>query len=401
MWMGGWVPIGYDRKDRTLIINHDEAETVRTIFDLFLRLKNVSKVQAELSRSKMTTKRYPVSTGRSVGGLPFARGHIYRILSNPLYLGDIVHKGEQHSGLHPGIIDRKIWDAVQRQLDLNRHENRRRTNSKSPSLLAGLIYTGGGQRLVASHAVKNGKRYRYYIEGPRTTRSINPDRKGAIRLPAEAVERTVIQGLQEFLTDRAGVASLLKQYGVRTAQLEAALGRSDELRERLGSALDEKRGLLKELVHRLDIRPKTLRLVVNARGLLQILTRQSHIKSELPSENLTLDLPFSISTTERGAKIILAQQSAVPDASLIAAIARGTCWFAELTSGTATSILSIAKREQVTDSYVSRLLPLALLPPAIVSAAVAGNPAASAIARAAWDGQTVPMIWRSLPSRGD
>jgi hypothetical protein len=298
-------------------------------------------------------------------------------------------------GLHPGIIDRKVWDAVQRQLDLNRHENRRRTNSKSPSLLAGLIYTGGGQRLVASHAVKNGKRYRYYIEGPRTTRSTNPGRKGAIRLPAEAVERTVIQGLQEFLADRARIASLLKQSGVRTAQLEVTIERADELRERLDGALDEKRRLLKEMVHRLDIRHKMLRLVVSARGLLQILTRQLHSKSELQSDNFTLDLPFAISTTERGAKIILARQSAVPDASLIAAIARGTCWFAELTSGTATSILSIAKREQVTDSYVSRLLSLALLPPAVVSAAVAGDPAASATARAAREGQGVPMIWIS------
>src|SRR5664279_1097768 len=58
MWMGGWVPLGYDRKDRTLTINETEALTVRTIFDLFLKLKNVQRVQAELMRLKLTTKPY-------------------------------------------------------------------------------------------------------------------------------------------------------------------------------------------------------------------------------------------------------------------------------------------------------------------------------------------------------
>src|SRR5467141_2215380 len=92
MWMGGWVPIGYDRKDRTLTVNDDEAKTVRKIFELFLKLKNVRKVQAELARLKLTTKPYPISTGKVLGGLPFSRGHIYRILSNPLYIGEIAHR---------------------------------------------------------------------------------------------------------------------------------------------------------------------------------------------------------------------------------------------------------------------------------------------------------------------
>jgi DNA invertase Pin-like site-specific DNA recombinase len=96
MWMGGWVPIGYDRKDRTLSINENEARTVRTIFDLFLKLKNVARVQTELARLHLTTKPYATPRGRAVGGLSFARGHIYRILSNPLYIGEIEHRGVRY-----------------------------------------------------------------------------------------------------------------------------------------------------------------------------------------------------------------------------------------------------------------------------------------------------------------
>src|SRR6202011_959941 len=89
MWMGGWVPIGYDRKDRTLTINETEAVTVRTIFDLFLKLKNVQRVQTELARLKLTTKPYATPRGRAVGGLSFARGSALQDAVEPsLYRGD-------------------------------------------------------------------------------------------------------------------------------------------------------------------------------------------------------------------------------------------------------------------------------------------------------------------------
>src|SRR5437762_6196355 len=91
MWMGGWVPIDYDRKDRTLTINETGAGTVRTIFDLFLKLKNVQRVRAELARLNLTTKPYATPRGRAVGGLPFARGHLRSEehtseLQSPMYL---------------------------------------------------------------------------------------------------------------------------------------------------------------------------------------------------------------------------------------------------------------------------------------------------------------------------
>src|ERR1700736_4320375 len=172
MWMGGWVPIGYDRKDRTLTINETEALTVRTIFGLFLKLKNVQRVQAELARLNLTTKPYATPRGQAVGSLSFARGHLYKILSNPLYIGEIEHRGVRYPGQHPPVIDAATWDAVHAQLAANHHENRTRTNAKSKSLLAGLIYDDAGNRLVSSHATKNGKRYRYYVTSEGTGRSV-------------------------------------------------------------------------------------------------------------------------------------------------------------------------------------------------------------------------------------
>src|ERR1700730_4849423 len=158
MWMGGWVPIGYDRKDRTLVINEDEARTVRTIFGLFLKLKNVRKVQVELARVRVNTKPYPISTGKVLGGLPFSRGHIYRILSNPLYIGEIIHKDIRHAGQHPRIIDQEIWDAVSALIGSNRREHRVRAKAGHASLLAGLIFGEAGRPFVLRDTTQNKKK---------------------------------------------------------------------------------------------------------------------------------------------------------------------------------------------------------------------------------------------------
>src|SRR5436305_3115758 len=202
MWMGGWVPIGYDRKDRTLIINEAEAKTVRTIFELFLKLRNVRKLQAELARLKLRTKRYPTSTGKILGGLPFSRGHIYRILSNPLYIGEIAHKDIRHAGQHPSIVDRQTWDEVNALLGNNRRAHRDRTKAGYANLLAGLIYDEAGRRFVSSHTTKNGRRYLYYITSDGSGRNPAPPGQAKTRLPSADLDADVLSAFQKFLTDK-------------------------------------------------------------------------------------------------------------------------------------------------------------------------------------------------------
>src|SRR6267143_1518785 len=235
MWMGGWVPIGYDRKDRTLTSNETEAVTVRTIFDLFLKLKNVQLVQAELGRLNLTTKPYATPRGRAVGGLSFARGHIYKILSNPLYIGEIEHRGMRYPGQHPPLIDGGTWDAVQAQLAANHHENRARTNAKSKSLLTGLIYDDAGNRLVSSHATKNGKRYRYYVTSEGTGRSVAPASAPRLWLPAAMIDELVVTKLQSFLTDKAQISALLREMRCRPAEIGKGLGIASMLADSLTS----------------------------------------------------------------------------------------------------------------------------------------------------------------------
>src|SRR5271156_6721452 len=163
MWMGGNVPLGYNVSGRALVINPAEAETVRRIFALYRELGCVRRVKQEADRLGLRTKYNATANGAERGGKLFSRGHLYTLLSNPIYTGQIAHKGELHPGQQPALIDDESWSAVRDQLAANSSAHRRRTKAAEPSLLAGLLVDAHGERLTPSHAVKKGRRYRYYL----------------------------------------------------------------------------------------------------------------------------------------------------------------------------------------------------------------------------------------------
>src|SRR5437764_4703024 len=112
MWMGGNVPLGYDADERTLVINPAEAETVRRIFALYRELGCVRRVKEEADRLGLRTKCRTAANGAERGGKPFSRGHLYTLLSNPIYIGQIVHNGQRHPGQQPALIDDASWSIV-------------------------------------------------------------------------------------------------------------------------------------------------------------------------------------------------------------------------------------------------------------------------------------------------
>jgi DNA invertase Pin-like site-specific DNA recombinase len=150
MWMGGNVPLGYDASERTLVINPADAETVRRIFALYRELGCVRRVKEEADRLGLRTKCSTTANGTERGGKSFSRGHLYTLLSNPIYTGQIAHKGQLHPGQQPALIDDETWTAVRNQLAANTSDHRRRAQAAEPSLLAGLLVDAPGG---AAHAI--------------------------------------------------------------------------------------------------------------------------------------------------------------------------------------------------------------------------------------------------------
>jgi site-specific DNA recombinase len=163
---------------------------------------SVRRVKQEADRLGLSTKRSTTAGGIERGGRPFSRGHIYHLLSNPIYIGEIAHKGQLYPGQHPALIDADTWAAVRDQLAANARDHRRKAHATEPSLLAGVLVDARGERLTPSHAVKKGRRYRYYVSTALITEP-GTDRPQGWRLAAQEIEDAVIKVLSDA-NDQAG-----------------------------------------------------------------------------------------------------------------------------------------------------------------------------------------------------
>ena len=135
MWMGGVPPLGYRAQDGKLIIEESEAETVRFIFRRYVELGSVRLLKDELDARSIQSKLRTSASGRISGGKPFARGALYLMLQNRIYLGEIVHNQQSYAGEHEPIIDQPRWDAVQAQLagnDAERTQLRKNSAAEPP-----------------------------------------------------------------------------------------------------------------------------------------------------------------------------------------------------------------------------------------------------------------------------
>ena len=204
LWVGGVVPLGYHARDRCITVVEEEARTVRHIFGRYLELGSLNLLLADLRRSGVKTKVRPLSTGRTIGGIPFTRGSLAYFLRNCFYIGEVKYKDEVFQGAQAAILDRKLFEAVQTKLDQQRSNHAAR--HASDSLLMGRIYDSRGDRMTPTHATKAGVRYRYYI----STALIQGQKNKAAtlsRVPAAEIEQLVVANLdcQTALTASTGL----------------------------------------------------------------------------------------------------------------------------------------------------------------------------------------------------
>src|SRR5512133_564759 len=196
LWVGGMVPLGYELKDGKLSIVEDEAERVRMIFSRYLALGSVNRLVLELRERNVRTKIRKLSNGSTRGGVLFTQGPLFYLLRNRFYLGEVAYKGEICPGPQPPLIDRALFNAVQRRLTEQRsHHVKTRNRSEAP--LRRLLFDSAGNRMVPTHATKHGVRYRYYVSQPYLRGQAKPPPEAIIRVPATEIERTVAKAIGE------------------------------------------------------------------------------------------------------------------------------------------------------------------------------------------------------------
>jgi DNA invertase Pin-like site-specific DNA recombinase len=378
MWMGGRVPVGYDVKERKLIVNPEEANLVRRLYHLYLELGCVSGLKVRLDQEAIKSKERTSAAGNRSGGTSHSRGALYRILQNRIYVGEIHHHGQHYPGEHTGIIPRELWEQVQVQLRSDNQGRRNGLMTNSSSLLVGLLRDAEGNRFTPSHTVKNGRRYRYYVCQGKIDAHGTQSRSA--RLPAHDVEKQVSLRLQSFLQSANDVMDGLTQLEdppAITQQLIAAAGKQfDHLGSASPSAVQD---FVRRVVRRVVVHPDRIEVEVSKRELRAVLAGDPRGASRQDfGEVIRLALEARIRRCGGEMRLVVApdrtgQVPAHPVPSLLKALARGRQWYEWVVAGEVSGRRSIARRVGFDERHVGQILECAFLAPDIVEAILDGR----------------------------
>jgi site-specific DNA recombinase len=256
IWMGGLVPLGYGVCERQLVIIEAEATTVRHIFTRYCELGSVRLLKQELDRDGVRSKIRVSQDGVESGGQAFSRGALYTLLRNPIYVGEIRHKGVCHPGQHAPIVDRAMWDMVARLLREHSTGCGARSSSTKSSVLIGKLFDESGEGLTPSHAVKGDRRYRYYVSRS-LTKGPAARVNGGWRLPAAEIERSVAAAAQSILDDQPTLVAAIEEAALDSSRIAPLLKSAAAWSERLQTKRDN---ALLALIDRVDLDPNGVRL---------------------------------------------------------------------------------------------------------------------------------------------
>lgn len=258
IWMGGWTPLGYEVRDRKLIIHEADAARVRSIFRRFTQLKSATLLARELVAAG-ECNRY---------GHPLDKGVLYKLLNNRVYIGEAVHKGTAYPGEHEAIIDRELWDQAHSILKESPRKRANNARAQSPALLKGLLFGPDGAAMSPTHTRKAGRLYRYYTSQTALKRGKSdcPVRQ----MPAAEIERVVVDQIRLLLQApeivvRTWRVARKQDQDVTENDVRAALSEFDELWNELFPA--EQARIIELLVQRIDLNPDKLDITLRIEGL--------------------------------------------------------------------------------------------------------------------------------------
>jgi site-specific DNA recombinase len=262
MWMGGFVPLGYEVKDRKLVINEAEAATIRMIFERFVEVGSATTLARSLIAEKVTTRR-----GRAVD-----KGYLYKLLNNRVYVGEAVHKGVAYPGEHKPIILRALWDSVHAILRESPRVRAARARAQTPALLKGLLFGPTGVAMSPTHTRRGNRLYRYYV-----SQSVLKSGAGACpigRVQAGEIETAVMDQLRGMLRAPEVIvgtwlAARPEIDGLSEDDVRVALENLDPLWDELFPA--EQARIVQLLVERVDVGTDGIAIRLRTAGLARII----------------------------------------------------------------------------------------------------------------------------------
>jgi site-specific DNA recombinase len=398
MWMGGVPPLGYQARDRKLVVVDNEAEIVRYIFRRYAELGSVRLLKDELAARNIQSKLRTSAAGRISGGKPFARGALYLMLQNGIYRGEIVHNTQSYPGRHEPIIDQALWEAVQTQVASNSAQRNDDGKTRQPSLLAGMLFDGDGNRMTPSYAVKKGTRYRYYVSRSLITKDRTDDSAG-LRLPAAEIEQLVSRQVHRWLLDPSSIYKSTSARLADASMQQRLVARAADLGKHWPELpVARKRTVLTALIERIEVsvdrieirlRPARLRALLD--GAAAPSQGANHEETEI------LSVPVRLRRAGREIRMVIDGSdpfaAAQPDLRLIKLLLRARRFNAALAEGEGVPFAALAQREGVSQSYFTRLVRLSYLAPDITQAILDGRQPRDLTAEKLLEHSRLPLAW--------
>jgi len=379
LWMGGLEPLGYEADGRTLKIIPEEAETVRTIFDLYREHRSSWKVKQEADRLGLRTKLRKFKDGRASGGKPFRYGHIHRVVHNPLYIGQIQHKGVVHKGQHEAIIDLELWEATRFGRSTESESRRAPKKKPIPYPLRGRLFDEAGVALTGDASRKGGRQYRYYLSAKASAddqRAGQDEKRLTWRISAPELEGLIERGIQRLLGDPARLAHATIESGVAESDVPRLIERSSHLSAKPLPLLE--RAQLHADHVAIWLEPSRI-----ADGVVGCIRHNVPMEIRRRGVETRLVLPGSDGEATSGST----------DEALVKVLARARSWFTELADGRACSLDELGRQVGVSDRYLGAVMHLAFISPDLIREIVDGKQAPGLTADELVKRIELPLRW--------
>jgi DNA invertase Pin-like site-specific DNA recombinase len=395
MWMGGVPPLGYEARDRGLVVVDSEAEIVRCIFRRYAELGSVRLLKEELEAQGITSKCRTSASGRFRGGKPFSRGALYLMLQNRIYRGEIVHKERSYPGEHTPIIDQELWDIVQARLAGNAAQRKVGGRIAQPSLLAGMLFDGDGNLMTPSHAVKKGTRYRYYVSRPLISED-QADGSAGRRIPAGEIEQLVVNQMRQWLLDPGSIYQAISAWLPELSGQQRLVARAAEIGRQWSELPPVRtRTVLTALIERVEVRVDQIDIHLRPTGLGSLFNLS--IAPSVSEETVILSVATRLRRAGMEIRMLIDRTDpyavAKPDARLIKLLVRARRFNATLVDSDGVAFSALAVREGVSRSYFTRVVRLSYLAPDITQAILEGRQPRDLTAEKLLAHSRLPLGW--------
>ncbi|MBR2118121.1 MAG: recombinase family protein [Afipia sp.] len=338
-WTGGTVPLGYEARDKKLVISPTEAKTVRTIFRRYVELQSFGRLVVDLDKRGIVTKRRNTKVKKFNGGIPFTYGPLAHFLKNRIYIGETGHGGKWYPGEHKAIVDRKTFNKAQELLAAGTHK-RKIKRSESGALLMGKLFDDRGNAMSPSFSSKNGARYRFYVSSA-ILRGRKTEAGSVARVSAADIERTLINALRQRLK-------------IDQAVLDA--------------------DIIGTYVERADLSSRAVKIST---------TPAAKIRSN--------QLPIPWQVRQPDSATIIEADERQPNAKLVQATVRAHAWLRDLKNNKFDTVEALATLVKLHPKLLRQELRYAFMAPCITAAILSGDqPATLSLAQIP---KTLPLAW--------